>query len=268
MQVRGRGVRPGHVNKPFSVLPGFPHFSNQEPREPGGTEGGFSASAHMCQKAAATTACALAELPALGTSAAAMTDTVTPSFFARIGLAFGMFFRVLFDAKLAGKARELSAGPGEEVAAPSASEPSNEPSNIAAVPTPSAVLREAPTESALQLLGLLQRKGRLVDFLMEDMSGYDDVDVGAAARAVHDGCHKVLSELLTVERIFSADEGATVTVEAGFDPSEVQLVGQVSGNAPFTGTLNHAGWRAKAITLPKLNDGHDANVLAPGEIEL
>src|SRR5688572_25231603 len=92
-------------------------------------------------------------------------ETPTPSFFARIGLAFGLFFKVLFDALFAGRVQRLGSG---EPAAPPAPEPPK--------------LHAAPTESALQLLGLLQREGRLLDFLMEDMSGYADAEIGAAAR--------------------------------------------------------------------------------------
>lgn len=185
----------------------------------------------------------------------------TPSFFARIGLAFSLFFRVLFDAVLAGRVLRLS----------SASEPSA-PSALkdvpAAKPVAAAALHAAPTESALQLLGLLQREARFVDFVMEDMSSYSDADVGAAARVVHDQCKKAITAHVTLERVRSEPEGNRVTVPAGFSASELRLVGNVTGSAPFNGVLTHAGWRAASIELPQLSQGHDVRVVAPAEVEL
>jgi len=184
-------------------------------------------------------------------------DTASaPSFFARIGLAFSMLFRVLFDGALAGRVQRLASGeePGPAATATPASAP--------------APLHTAATESALQLLGLLQRESRLVDFLMEDMSSYSDADVGAAARVVHDQCKKALVEHVTLERVRSEAEGSRVTVPAGFSASELRLVGNVIGKAPFTGTLTHAGWRAASIELPKLSQGHDVRVIAAAEVEL
>lgn len=186
----------------------------------------------------------------------------TPSFFARIGLAFGLFFRVLFDGVLAGRVARLSSG------GPSADEPAAPPEPPAPAAPPPAPLHEAPTESALQLLGLLQREARFVDFVMEDMSGYGDADIGAAARVVHDQCKKALDAHVQLERVRSEAEGSRVTVAAGFSASEVRLVGNVTGQAPFSGTLAHAGWRAASIELPKLSQGHDVRVIAPAEVEL
>lgn len=187
---------------------------------------------------------------------ATTTDTpLTPSFFARIGLAFSLFFRVLGDAVLAGRVLRLDAP--QEPAAPPAPPP--------VAPAP---LHAAPTESALQLLGLLQREARLLDFVMEDMAGYSDADVGAAARVVHDQCKKAIEAHVKLERIRSEPEGSRVTVPAGFSAGELRLVGNVTGSAPFNGVLTHAGWRASAIELPQLSQGHDVRVLAAAEVEL
>lgn len=185
----------------------------------------------------------------------------TPSFFARIGLAFSLFFRVLFDAVLAGRVLRLSSG--SEPSAPSALK-----DVPAATPVAAAALHAAPTESALQLLGLLQREARFVDFVMEDMSSYSDADVGAAARVVHDQCKKAITAHVTLERVRSEPEGNRVTVPAGFSASELRLVGNVTGSAPFNGMLTHAGWRAASIELPQLSQGHDVRVVAPAEVEL
>jgi hypothetical protein len=107
-----------------------------------------------------------------------------------------------------------------------------------------------------------------VDFLREDVSSFSDADIGAAARVVHSGCKKALDEHFTVEPVREEEEGAKITVAAGFDPSEVRLTGNVVGEAPFSGTLSHRGWRVIAVNLPKLTAEHDPKVVAPAEVEL
>ncbi len=184
------------------------------------------------------------------------TANPSPSFFTRFGLAFSLFFRVLFNALFAGRVQQLAAG---------SLEPEAEP---APEPAPAPKLHRAPTDSALQLLGLLQREGRLIDFLLEDMTGYADADIGAAARVVHDQCRKAVEAHVKLERIRTEAEGSRVTLAAGFSASEVRLTGQVAGSPPFNGTLTHAGWRAVDIELPQLSDGHDVRVIAPAEVEL
>lgn len=175
------------------------------------------------------------------------------SFFPRIALAIGAFFRVLFDGVFAFRVARLESGAEEHV-------------KPAAEPAPK--LREAQVDSALQLLGLLQREGRLLDFLQEDVSAYSDADVGAAARVVHDSVQKALLAHVTLARVRPESEGSRVTLQKGFSASEVRLVGNVVGEPPFTGTLNHAGWRAMKIELPRLSEGHDVTILAPAEVEL
>ncbi|HGF7509063.1 DUF2760 domain-containing protein [Vibrio cholerae] len=129
-------------------------------------------------------------------------------------------------------------------------------------------LATASTDSALQLLALLQKEARLIDFLQEEVSQFSDEDVGAAARVIHSGGQKVLREYLTLSPIRSEQEESRISVEAGFNTQEIRLTGQVTGQAPFVGTLIHKGWRADAITLPKLADNYDTSILAPAEVEL
>jgi hypothetical protein len=185
--------------------------------------------------------------------------TQNPSFFARFWLAFALFFRVLFDGIFAGQVLRLRAGT-----------PESTPSSVPPPPRESLApkLREAPTDAALQLLGLLQREGRLVDFLQEDMSAYTDAQVGAAARVVHDQCKRALDAHLRLERIRTESEGSRISVPKGFEPSTLRLLGNVVGEPPFSGALAHAGWRATHIELPKLSEGHDVQVIAPAEVEL
>lgn len=121
--------------------------------------------------------------------------------------------------------------------------------------------------SALQLLALFQRKGRLVDFLQEDLSLYDDAQIGAAVRGVHEGCKSVLSEHVRLRPVLDSEEGSRVTVPEGFDPAEIQLTGHVRGRPPFRGTLRHRGWRIERIDLP-LKTSVENVVIAQAEVEI
>jgi len=121
---------------------------------------------------------------------------------------------------------------------------------------------------ALRLLGLLQQEGRLVDFLSEDIDGYSDEQVGAAVRAIHAGCRKVLSEHVQLQRILAGEDGSEVVVDAGFDPAAVRLTGNVTGAPPFRGTLQHSGWRATKVTLPETSTAVDPSIVAPAEVEI
>ncbi|MEH0665775.1 DUF2760 domain-containing protein [Vibrio scophthalmi] len=129
-------------------------------------------------------------------------------------------------------------------------------------------LATASTDSAMQLLSLLQQEARLIDFLKEDVSAFSDEEVGAAARVIHSGGQKVLAEYVTLEPIRQEEEESRITVEDGFDPQKVRLTGNLTGQAPFNGTLVHKGWKASAMTLPKLADHYDASIIAPAEVEL
>ena len=129
-------------------------------------------------------------------------------------------------------------------------------------------LKEATPDAALQLLGLLQRDARLIDFVQEDIAAYGDADIGAAARLVHEGCRKVLKEHMTLAPVRAESEGARITLPAGFDAAQVRLTGNVVGQAPFTGTLSHRGWKVTELRLPQLAEGHDASIVAQAEVEL
>jgi len=191
-----------------------------------------------------------------------------PSFGARIGLAFSAFFKILFDGAFAGRVQDAAAGRTPAMAPP-AEEPAATPvadaKPVAAVEPAAA---EQSDRSALQLLGALQREGRLVDFLMESIDGAGDADLGAAARVVHGGCQKVIASYFTVEPVWPGEEGSAVTVDEGFDPMRIQLTGNVTGEPPFEGVLQHPGWRVERVELPVLGKGQDVAVLAPAEVEL
>lgn len=128
-------------------------------------------------------------------------------------------------------------------------------------------LTQARDEGALALLGWLQRAGRLIDFVMEEIEGYSDEQIGAAVRDIHRGCRKVMDEALGLEPILPGEESARVKVEPGFDPVSIQLTGNVRGDPPFSGTLMHHGWRTTKIHVP-VSETLDPHVLAPAEVEL
>jgi hypothetical protein len=127
------------------------------------------------------------------------------------------------------------------------------------------IMRRDP---AVSLLALLQREGRLVDFLREDISAYPDAQVGAAVRAIHASCRKVLDEHLALEPVRSEEEGARVLVDREFDASAIRLTGNVSGKPPFRGVLRHRGWRTRRIELPADPLGQDPSIVAPAEVEI
>jgi hypothetical protein len=179
-----------------------------------------------------------------------------PSLLSRISLAFGTFFSILSDARFAASVQALRAG--EQRAEPSAP-----------APTPVAVpLREAPPDGALQLLGLLQREARFIDFIQEDVAAYADADVGAAARVVHDGCRKVLRDNFTISPVRDEAEGSRITLPEGFDAAAIRITGNVVGHPPFHGSITHRGWRVDETRLPKLTGSHELRIVAPAEVEL
>ncbi|MGL6072888.1 MAG: DUF2760 domain-containing protein [Fimbriiglobus sp.] len=125
-----------------------------------------------------------------------------------------------------------------------------------------------PTGEAVRLLALLQNEARLVDFLLEDISSAADAQIGQAVKEIHKKAGKVLKDHLTLTVVMGGNDGDTVTVAAGFDPSAVRMIGNVTGQPPFTGTLMHPGWRVKEVKLPALAEGADAYILQPAEVEL
>jgi hypothetical protein len=164
---------------------------------------------------------------------------------ARFGLAWRCFLTVLGNAEAAKKVEPLlSAAPPEP----------EKPKKLSGEP--------------LRLLNMLQREGRLLDFLLEDISGASDDQIGAGVRDIHKKSQAVLKEHLTLEPVMAGQEESSVEVAPGFDPSAVRLTGNVTGQPPFKGVLKHHGWRVKAYKLPAPAGGVDELVVAPAEVEL
>ncbi|MDD1619866.1 MAG: DUF2760 domain-containing protein [Methylococcaceae bacterium] len=130
------------------------------------------------------------------------------------------------------------------------------------------ILKETTPDAALQLLSLLQKEARFIDFIKEDMSAYGDADIGAAARIVHQGCAKAIAEHFTLAAVSQDQEGSRITLNKGFDANAFRLTGNIVGEAPFTGTLVHKGWQVTDLRLPKLTEGHNPKIIAAAEVEL
>jgi len=122
--------------------------------------------------------------------------------------------------------------------------------------------------SALALLAALQREGRFIDFVRQDVAGFSDEDIGAAGRIVHSGCRKIVDQFFRFEPASNGAEGQTLTISKGFDAQRIRLTGNVTGNPPFRGTLKHHGWIATEVKVPEISDALDPRVVAPAEVEL
>ncbi len=140
----------------------------------------------------------------------------------------------------------------------------------AAKPPPGAALSNQADAEVVSFLAALQEKGRLVDFLMDDLTAYSDAQVGAAARVVHEGCKTILREHFSIRPVRDETEGSAVTVAAGYAADEYRLVGRISGDAPFSGKLVHRGWKTERVKLPRVikTGGDRLPTIAPAEVEL
>lgn len=177
---------------------------------------------------------------------------------ARLWLAFVLPWKVLFDGAFAARALRL-----DETPALPPSPPAKERG-----PEITEAEAEPDLTPALQLLAIMQREGRFIDFLQEDVATFSDAEIGAAARAVHEGCKRGLSDYLDLAPVRTEPEGDKVTLEPGFDAARTRVTGNVIGEPPFSGTLAHHGWRVAKIRLPALSDGHDPSIVAPAEVEV
>jgi Domain of unknown function (DUF2760) len=184
-------------------------------------------------------------------------------FWERVAFAFRCFFSILFHADIPNDIAQKLVKPAGPV--PQAT-------TVAATSVSRLKEAERPTadafDRAVQMLALLQRDGRLIDFLAENISAYPDAQIGAAVRSIHDTCRQVLEQYVKLEPILNSEEDQPVTVPAGFDPAAIKLMGNVAGEPPVRGVLRHKGWRVKEVNLPPLPQGAGRMVVAPAEVEL
>ncbi|MEZ5889595.1 MAG: DUF2760 domain-containing protein [Xanthobacteraceae bacterium] len=159
---------------------------------------------------------------------------------------------LLLIAILADRSKAESAGPAAKPAAPAAP-----------------LANQADSE-VVNFLAILQERGRFVDFLMDDITPYSDAQVGAAGRVLHEGCKAVLLEHFGIRPMREEGEGSKITIPTGYAPDDYRLVGKITGEAPFTGTLVHHGWRVEWVKLPRLLRASATRLpaIAPAEVEL
>jgi Domain of unknown function (DUF2760) len=130
--------------------------------------------------------------------------------------------------------------------------------------------KASATDTALQMLHILQRDSRLIDFLMEDIAAYSDDQVGAAVRSIHSDCRASLTRHVTLVPVLDGVEGTYQKLDASKapDPNRIKLIGNVPANGKASGgTLRHRGWMASSVNLPPLGK-QEAAVLAPAELEV
>ncbi|MGH9631601.1 MAG: DUF2760 domain-containing protein [Bryobacteraceae bacterium] len=171
----------------------------------------------------------------------------------RISLAFRSFFAILFKdllpedvAKAFGYVKEAAVKPSTP---------------------PKPALEVRTTDGAVQMLSILQRDSRLIDFLMEDITSYPDEQVGAAVRNLHQQCREAMSRYITLRPVIDGVEGTTTRIESR-DPAAVKLLGNVPADGKASqGVLRHKGWKIEKVDLPKVQPGQN-NILAPAEIEI
>jgi hypothetical protein len=168
----------------------------------------------------------------------------------RLKLAFRTFFWLIDFGEIPQDALDAT---GQKAPAPS--------------PTSPPPVKPDSADRAVQLLAILQRDGRLVDFLMEDLTAYQDAQVGAAVRDVHAGCRSALTRYADLAPVMDDEEGQAVSVERGADPASVKVTGTVTGEPPYRGVLRHRGWQATRVELPPL-PASGRTIIAPAEVEV
>jgi len=183
-------------------------------------------------------------------------------FWNRVAFALRCFFSIVFHGEIPNDIAQKIIKSGDVP----------ESMRRAGPPRVSLLERERPAsetfDRAVQMLALLQREGRLIDFLAENISSYPDVQLGAAVRTIHNTCRQVLDQYVKLEPILDSEEDQPVTLQAGFDPAAIKLIGNVTGEPPVRGLLRHKGWRVKQVNLPPLPQAAGRMVVAPAEVEL
>jgi hypothetical protein len=127
------------------------------------------------------------------------------------------------------------------------------------------------TGEALILLSLLQEKGRFLDYVMEDITAFNDAQVAAASRVVHQGCSAVIKECLALSPTHEGKEGERITLDRSSDPHRYRLLGKVPQQPPYTGVVVHRGWKTTKLALPRVTrpvDPTGPNVITPMEVEV
>lgn len=189
------------------------------------------------------------------------------SFIPRFFGAFGQFFKYMGSGDYAARCAAVSKGEAFAFEA----EPTvitKEIEVIREVEVAAPVLDSVNEDGAHQVLQLLQHEARFIDFIQESIDGYDDAEVGAAARQIHAGCAKVVKQHFTIDVVNVAPENSRLEIPADYDAKQIKLEGRVEGSGPYTGTLIHPGWKVTSTQLPKVSSTDNLTILAPAEVEV
>ncbi len=135
------------------------------------------------------------------------------------------------------------------------------------VPTTTKGVR-TPDQSHLRLIFQMQQAGRFIDFIKEDLTPFSDAQVGAVARKIHQDCGKIIEDLITIRPLRDEPEGSTIQVPRGYQAEEIKVFGNVKGTPPFNGSLMHRGWKAHKLSLPKVMQEGNAQIICPAEVEI
>ena len=174
-------------------------------------------------------------------------------YWTRLKYAFSAFFALIDFGRIPDDILAATGQVAQEPAAPAPPKPAAPPPDSA--------------DRAVQLLALVQRDGRLVDFLMEDLAAYPDAQIGVAARDVHGGCRAALTRYLTLEPVRDEEEGQAVTVDRSTDPASITVTGPIAGEPPYRGVLRHRGWQVTRTELPPL-PASGRTIVAPAEVDV
>lgn len=172
----------------------------------------------------------------------------------RLSLAIRSFFALLFNGTL----------PPDIVTALKLDRKPTTPAPAPAAPKPALL----PDHGALEILSIMQRDSRLIDFLMEDISGASDDQIGAAVRVLQEQCKTALARYVHLAPVIDGVEGSFIRLKAA-DATRIKLLGNVPAKGmPEGGLLRHKGWRAEKVELPALDAKRDLMIVAPAEVEI
>ncbi len=181
-----------------------------------------------------------------------------------LGIAIGAFLKVLvnpeFGRRIKQVALDMKTGAGDVSIQVTAAEKLADPS-----------VRIDDTDSrrsgALQIITALQKEGRLLDFLEENLGQYSDSDIGSAVRSIHEGCKKVIGQMLVKKVILEQEEGSVYRINADYDAHSIKLSGRVREQFPLKGVVIHPGWQAVELNLPNYNQNNEM-IINPAEVEV
>lgn len=149
-----------------------------------------------------------------------------------------------------------------------------EPEKVEQPAAATAITTEQSCDAAVvQFVARLQEKGRLLDFIMDDIAAYDNESVGAAARIVHQGCCEVMHDSFTIETVFNGEEMESISLADNYDSHSYRLIGKVPEAAPFVGQVLHRGWKTTRVNLPQIVNTEEhievaRSIMAPADVEI